>query len=92
MQDSSAQVSWVISGGVGALGSLMATWLCLSGAKHSLLLSRSGHIPGQGGLLQGLLSSLQLVTMARWASCLVLCNVFPHTHLELHLQARHCMS
>ena len=64
----------MISGGLGALGSLMASWLCLSGAKHLLLLSRSGHAPGQGTLLQSLLSSLQLVTVARCAKCLMLCK------------------
>ena len=73
-QGSNAQVSWVISGGVGALGSLMATWLCLAGAKQSLLLSRSGHTSSQAALLQGLMSSLQLVTVARCPSHLVFCD------------------
>ena len=64
----------MISGGLGALGSLMAFWLRLSGAKDLLLLGRSGHIPGQGTLLQSLLSSLQLVTVARCTKPSMLSN------------------
>jgi hypothetical protein len=35
-------VSWVVSGGLGALGALTADWLVGQGQKHLVLLGRSG--------------------------------------------------
>ena len=47
--------SWLISGGLGALGMLSAEWL-LSGARHVHLLGRSGRLPGTGQQSLGNLS------------------------------------
>ena len=66
MQESDAQIAWVISGGVGALGSLMAAWLAQSGCGNLTLLGRSGQLQGQDtALMQRLLTGHQLVCVAR---------------------------
>ena len=65
-QESGAQTAWVISGGVGALGSLMGAWLAQSGCGDLTLLGRSGQLQGQDtALMQRLVTGHQLVCVAR---------------------------
>ena len=44
-----ASGSWVISGGLGALGALAASWLVGQGQRHLLLLGRSGRVGTTAG-------------------------------------------
>ncbi|KAK9866522.1 hypothetical protein WJX84_008502 [Apatococcus fuscideae] len=41
---------WVVTGGLGALGSLSGRWLARRGIHHICLLGRTGHMPAQQGV------------------------------------------
>lgn len=69
LQDESVQTSWLISGGVGALGGLMASWLAQSGCGELTLLGRSGRLQSQDTeVVQRLFCSHQSIIATRWAS------------------------
>ncbi|CAL5223543.1 g6075 [Coccomyxa viridis] len=59
------QANWVIGGGLGALGGLMAAWLADGGCGRLTLLSRSGHLRSQDNAMRHLLFSHTTVTMER---------------------------
>ncbi|BDA51455.1 probable oleandomycin polyketide synthase, modules 5 and 6 [Coccomyxa sp. Obi] len=46
-----AEGRWIISGGLGALGSLTAQWLAAEGVKHIVALGRSGRVEGASSAL-----------------------------------------
>ena len=56
---SSAHGRWVITGGLGSLGSMVASWLSQHGARDLLLIGRGGKTPA---------SSKQVSEMLRWTS------------------------
>ena len=59
--------SWLVSGGYGALGTLMASWLVTGGAQRVCLLGRSGRPQGAGNIdiLVPILASDAAVTLSR---------------------------
>lgn len=60
------QGSWLVSGGVGALGILMGAWLANSGSKRINLLGRSGRTGGDiARKLRELFTGHASVTVAR---------------------------
>jgi hypothetical protein len=68
MQEPGTQSAWVISGGVGALGSLMAAWLAQYGCRNLTLLGRLGKLQGQDMVLvQRIVTGHQLVCVARYS-------------------------
>ena len=54
---SSAHGRWVITGGVGSLGSMASSWLSQHGAKDLLLIGRSGKIPASSKQISEMLKS-----------------------------------
>lgn len=75
-QGRSRQINWVISGGLGALGKLMAASLEHGGCGRLSLLSRSGHFNSQDNAMQHLLCCHTSVTMERCA-CAPLPPILP---------------
>ena len=67
VQGCGRQINWMISGGLGALGALMAAWLARGGCGGVSLLSRSGHFGSQDNAMRHLLCTQALVTMERYA-------------------------
>ena len=67
VQGCGRQANWVIGGGLGALGGLMAAWLADGGCGRLTLLSRSGHLRSQDNAMRHLLFSHTTVTMERCA-------------------------
>ena len=60
--------AWIVSGGLGALGTIAARWLVGQGRRHICLLGRSGRAPAKDAAgLQELLSELcsAQITMSR---------------------------
>jgi len=70
VQGRSRQGSWVISGGVGALGGLMAAWFAHECCRDITLLSRSGHFQSQDNTMQHLLCGQQIVKIKRCGNIL----------------------
>ena len=61
-----SKISTIITGGLGGLGSMTATWAAGSGAGALVLLGRSGCLPaGSWSGINGLLHSQALVVMAK---------------------------
>ena len=56
--------SVLISGGLGALGSLVGSWACAQGAGHVVLLSRSSHVSSSTHILVGLTQGDACLTVA----------------------------